>query len=150
DAVYAHMKTLRADGGGDTPEHVGRGLGEAVKNLAWSQEPNALKMIFIVGDAPPKHYHDGWDPEIWAERAVKQGIVVNTIRCGEDLSTEVAFAKLARIGEGAYASIDESGGVVATRTPYDDKLATINKELATKTVYAGKAESRMKAELRAH
>ena len=31
DTVYKNLKSFRAEGGGDTPEHVGRALGEAVK-----------------------------------------------------------------------------------------------------------------------
>ncbi len=146
DAVYAHLQTLNAEGGGDTPEHVGRGLGEAVKNLKWSEEPNTLKMIFVVGDAPAKHYHDGWDPEIWAQRAAKQGIVVNTLRCGGDPSTESIFQKLANLGKGSYSSLDSSGGVVAVRTPYDAKLAELNSAIASKTVYSGDSNARAAAE----
>ncbi len=62
DAVYKNLKGFRAEGGGDTPEHVGRALGEAVKLMSWSQDPKAAKMIFVVGDAPPHDdYKDGWD-----------------------------------------------------------------------------------------
>jgi Mg-chelatase subunit ChlD len=149
DGVYAHLKTLKADGGGDTPEHVGRGLGEAVKNMTWSAEPNTMKLIFLVGDAPPQHYNDGWDPEVWAKRAHKEGIVVNTIRCGGDGAAQEAFQEIARLTDGTYSSIDGSGGVVAVRTPYDDKLAALNGAIASKTVYAGAPAARKDAEKKA-
>src|SRR6187401_1785259 len=52
DEVYQALSSFRAEGGGDTPEHVSAALRDAVEALPWSG-PSALKVIFLVGDAPP-------------------------------------------------------------------------------------------------
>lgn len=145
DSVYVNLKGLQAQGGGDTPEHVGRGLGEAVKSLEWSPDKNVMKLIFLVGDAPPHDYQDGWDYRTWAARAYEKGIVVNTVRCGSDAQTEVAWREISRLGHGTFTTIAEDGGMVAMATPYDDKLAKLNSEIASKTLYAGKAPARLEA-----
>src|SRR5882672_9971015 len=62
DAVYADLKKLKADGGGDTPESVSQALDVAVRKIAWSQDRAVLKIIYLVGDAPPHtDYADGPD-----------------------------------------------------------------------------------------
>jgi len=55
DAMYSNLRGLSAEGGGDTPEHVGRGLGEAVKLMSWTDDRRAAKLIFLVGAAPAQH-----------------------------------------------------------------------------------------------
>ncbi len=154
DAMYSNLRSLRAAGGGDTPEHVGRGLGEAVKLMPWTDDQRAAKLIFLVGDAPAQRYQDGWDVKDWTKKAISKGIVVNTIRCGTDDSTAKEFAELAKLADGTFVSLEQSGGMVATATPFDAELAKMNDTLATKTLVGGsapaQAEGRAKlGELRA-
>jgi hypothetical protein len=149
DAVFNQLRGFRAEGGGDTPEHVGRGLGEAVKLLSWSQDKKTMKMIFLVGDAPPQRYNDDWDYRVWAKRAIERGIVVNTVRCGGATDTEVAWKEIARLGDGSYASIEQGGGMLAVSTPYDAKLAELNSAIASKSVYTGGVAARAEAKGRA-
>lgn len=143
DAVYANLKGFVADGGGDGPEHVGKGLADAVEKMTWTTQGKVARMIFLVGDAPSHRYGDGYDAAVWAKRAVERGIVVNTIRCGGDASAEKEFLALARMADGAYASIGQSGDVVVTRTPWDEKMAELNAKLASTSLYAGRAEARV-------
>src|SRR5438874_3321525 len=49
DEVFANLSAFRAEGGGDTPEHVSAALHDAVHRLAWS-EGRVLRMIVLVGD----------------------------------------------------------------------------------------------------
>ena len=58
DTVFTHLRQFQADGGGDSPEHVGRGLGEAVSKMSWSDNRETMKVIFLVGDAPPAERGD--------------------------------------------------------------------------------------------
>jgi Mg-chelatase subunit ChlD len=139
DAMYKNLRGLQAAGGGDTPEHVGRGLGEAVKLMSWTDEHRAAKLIFLVGDAPAQHYQDGWDAKDWSKKAISKGIVVNTIRCGTDASTAKEFSELAKLADGTFLSLEQSGGMVATETPYDADLAKMNEALASKTLVGGSA-----------
>jgi hypothetical protein len=140
DTVFANLRRFEAGGGGDAPEHVGRGLGEAVSKLSWSQNREVMKVIFLVGDAPPAERNDDWNFKHWAKQAKEKHIVVNTVRCGSDGETEVAWRHVAKLTDGTFDSIDQSGGMVAVATPFDAELAKVNSELASKTLYTGRAE----------
>ncbi|HZI05902.1 MAG TPA: vWA domain-containing protein [Archangium sp.] len=141
DGLFTHLRKLQADGGGDTPEHVGRGLGEAVSKLSWDSSRETMKLIFLVGDAPPAQRNDDWNFKHWVKRAAEKHIVVNTVRCGGDPETETHWKLAAKMTDGRYESLDQSGGMVAVATPYDAELAKVNAELASKTLYAGKKEA---------
>lgn len=149
DSIYVNLRALQAGGGGDTPEHVGRALGEAVTLMPWTADAKTMKLIYVVGDAPPKQHHDGFDANTWAERAHAKGIVVNTIQCGSDWGAQNAFVTLAQLGKGSYFSTAQSGGWASTATPYDDELKTLNAEIATKTLYGGKKPAREQAKKKA-
>lgn len=147
DSVYKNLKGFRAEGGGDTPEHVGRALGEAVKLMSWSQDSKTAKMIFLVGDAPPHDdYKDGWDSRAMAKAAIAKGIVVNTVRCGNQTDTETSFRALAKLADGSFDSIGQTGGMVAVATPFDAELGKLNGAVADTTVYAGAARGREEGE----
>src|SRR5437016_4701234 len=53
DAIYGHLREFQADGGGDAPESVNEALAEAIHKMPWSSDKKVLKIIFLVGDAPP-------------------------------------------------------------------------------------------------
>ncbi|RKG61309.1 VWA domain-containing protein [Corallococcus sp. CA054B] len=142
DSMFAELRKLDANGGGDHPEHVGRGLGEAVSLLKWSQDREVMKVIFLVGDAPPAQREAAWDFKLWSKRAKERHIVVNTVRCGADASTEESWRYVAKLTDGTFDSIDAAGGMVAVATPYDAELSRVNAELASKTLYGGRAEAR--------
>jgi Mg-chelatase subunit ChlD len=142
DTVYAHLAQFQAGGGGDTPEHVNKALYDAVHKMHWSKD--AMKMIFLVGDAPPHmDYDDGYDYRTIAGEANQRGIVIHTIRCGGDPETGRVWAQIASRSQGTFASIDSSGGVVAVATPVDAKLAELSAKLgATAVVYGGDEDRR--------
>ncbi|MHA7628397.1 vWA domain-containing protein [Corallococcus sp. M7] len=142
DSMFAELRKLDANGGGDFPEHVGRGLGEAVSLLKWSQDREVMKVIFLVGDAPPAQREAAWDFKLWSKRAKERHIVVNTVRCGADPTTEESWRYVAKLTDGTFDSIDAAGGMVAVATPYDAELSRVNAELASKTLYGGRAEAR--------
>ncbi|MCI0668924.1 MAG: VWA domain-containing protein [Myxococcaceae bacterium] len=142
DTVFTHLRGFEAGGGGDTPEHVGRALGEAVSKLGWSKDRRVMKLIFLVGDAPPAAREPEWDYERWARAADEHHIVVNTVRCGNHPATEVAWRKVATLTGGTFDTINASGGMVAVATPYDEELDRLNREIASRTRYAGTATAR--------
>jgi len=147
DTVYKNLRGFSAGGGGDGPEHVGRALGEAVKLMSWSQNSKTAKMIFLVGDAPPHDdYKDGWDSRTWANNAIAKGIVVNTVRCGNQADTEAVFKDLAKLADGSFDSIGQSGGMVAVTTPFDEELSKLNGAVADTAVYGGKRGARDEGE----
>jgi hypothetical protein len=136
DDVYARLMSFQADGGGDTPEHVSAALHDAVHRVSWSQA-KALRIIFLVGDAPPHiDYRDGFDFRRHAREARQRGIGIETIECGDDPQTARVWQEIAGLGNGRFARIDASGGMTARVTPVDADLARLNAELAA-TVVAG-------------
>jgi hypothetical protein len=130
DEVFEHLQSFEADGGGDGPEDVNRALSDAINKSSWTDGQNALKIIYVVGDAPPHDdYTDAPTSRALAKLAHDRGIRINTVRCGSDSTTQVAFARISNLAAGEFASIDQSGGVRTIATPYDDKLASLNSRL---------------------
>jgi Mg-chelatase subunit ChlD len=144
DEVHERLMAFQASGGGDTPEHVSAALGAAVNQLSWSHGP-ALRIIFLVGDAPPHvDYQDGHDYARYARTARGRGIAVETIQCGQDPATAQVWQQIASLGDGHYARIDAQGGMPALVTPVDGELARLNAELAGTVVAAGTAAEQAK------
>lgn len=143
DGVYQNLTALSAAGGDDYPEHVAKALDEAVHKASWSPRPNALKIIYLVGDAPPHtDYQDGFDFRRAAQQAKDKGIRINTLRCGSDADTEKAWLEIARRTGGDYDTIDQSGGMVEVATPFDADLARLNRALTETAIPYGSAEKR--------
>jgi hypothetical protein len=139
DEVFQNLTSFRAEGGGDTPEHVSRALADAVGQLSWSRR-DSLRVIFLVGDAPPHiDYQDGFDYRRHVQDARARGIVVEAIQCGPDPSTARVWREIASLGEGHYAQLDGQGGMPVRITPQDAELARLNAELASTVVAAGTA-----------
>ena len=146
DEVYQSLSSFRAEGGGDTPEHVSAALRAAVDGLPWSG-PRALKVIFLVGDAPPHvDYQDGFDYRRHVADAAQRGIVVDAIQCGGDVQTAAVWREIASVGLGHYAQIDSQGGMNAQVTPYDAELARLGAELSSTVVISGDVRERAAAE----
>jgi hypothetical protein len=134
DAVYGNLMAFQVAGGGDTPESVNQALHEAVTKVAWSKDTTTLKMIFLVGDAPPHmDYPDDVKYPETVQLARAAGIIINTIQCGHNGSTTPFWQEIAAMSGGGYVQIDQSGGMTATATPVDAELARVGAEL-TKTV----------------
>ena len=133
DKVYATLMDCRAEGGGDTPENVRRALADGVDKAGWSsRSPRTAQIVFLVGDAPP---HDDYanEPDCLTTTgaAVRRGIVVNTIQCGQLPGTREDWQAIARRGEGQYFAIAQNGGVQTIATPYDKELANLGNRLGT-------------------
>ena len=143
DRVYENLMAFRADGGGDTPEHVNRALHDAVSEISWSRDGETLKLIFLVGDCPPHmDYDDGFHYKEICREAVVSDIIVNTIQCGDHPETSTFWRNIARLGEGEYAAIAQEGGMSFIETPYDGELARMNMLLEETVVPYGSAEKR--------
>jgi uncharacterized protein YegL len=145
DHIFKDLSALTAGGGGDGPEHVIAGLSDAVDKMAWSKDAKAFKVVYLVGDAAPhEDYADA--PKLTAvlEKAVRKGLVINSLQCGADSMATAAFTKVARLGEGRFMPVAQDGGAVAVATPFDERLAEASGKLeGTLLAYgAGRAEAR--------
>lgn len=143
DAIHGHLKTFVAAGGGDEPESVNQALDDAVNKIKWSTDNKTLRIIFLVGDAPP--HMDYADDVKYPETCVvacKKGIIINTIQCGNSASCAKAWRDICAKAEGSYVQIAQNGGVVAVATPFDKDLANLNGELSKTTVVYGDRQQR--------
>ena len=144
DAVYANLLAFRADGGGDTPESVNEALYEAVNKMDWSQDRRVLKIIFLVGDAPPHMDYDNAPkyPKI-CQAAMKRDLIINTVQCGSIAQTTPVWQEIARLSEGSFAAIAQSGNMAVIATPMDAELAELNRKVGgTLVAYGGEAARR--------
>lgn len=126
DSIYSKLFELRTSGG---TEYVGRVVHRATHELAWSQDPDALKQIFVAGNESADQ--DRRVTAVGAATAARQrGIFVNAIFCGSKQSSDApSWAHVASIGAGAYAAIDHNHGTVSINTPYDQRLNALSRAL---------------------
>ena len=144
DSVYATLMDFAADGGGDTPESVNKALNDAVHKMSWSEQEQAYKVIFLVGDAPPHmDYNEVQYPEIVAS-ALEKGIVVNTIQCGDIVTAIEPWTQIASLGQGNFFQVEQAGGAVAYTTPYDEEIANLSAKLDDTRLYYGTDEEKEK------
>lgn len=140
DQVHGTIKGFKAEGGGDIPESVNQALDDAVNKIKWSKEQSTLRIIFLVGDAPPHmDYTDDVKYPVTCAKACTAGIIINTVQCGNDADCKKYWLDICKKAEGTYVQIAQDGGVVAMATPYDKRLAELNGELAKTTVVFGEA-----------
>lgn len=143
DSTYAKLMDFQAAGGGDTPESVNQALHEAVTKISWSQDKNAYKVIFLVGDAPPHtDYQDDVPYETTVKLAAEKGIVVNTIQAGGDPNTAREWQRIAMLSQGASLQVAQNGDAVEVATPFDEALASLSKELDDTRLFYGDREEK--------
>lgn len=114
--------------GGD--EYVARVIHRSLTDLNWSDDPDALKILFVAGNEEADQ-----DPEMSvgfvSKVAANNGVVVNTIYCGGENDAIVAsWQEYSTLTNGLFASINQNAAAVANiATPMDDQLVELNKEL---------------------
>jgi Mg-chelatase subunit ChlD len=148
DKVYSDLMGFSAGGGGDGPESVNQALNEAVTKFDWSKDRSTLRLIYLVGDAPP---HMDYEQDVkYAEScklAATAGITINSIQCGNDVTTTPIWQEIARKAEGEYFAIQQDGGMTAIATPFDEELGRLGAELErTVVAYGSVAEQRVQNE----
>jgi hypothetical protein len=145
DAMYSKLMALEAAGGGDSPESVNRALHEAVGSIAWSDSEDVLRIVYLVGDAPP---HMDYEQDVkypaTCELAASRGLIINTVQCGSMGQTTPIWQEIARLAEGEFFQIDQSGGMQAVSTPYDEELGELGLEL--NATMMGYGDARAQAE----
>ena len=141
DAIHTELMAFQADGGGDTPESVNQALHEAVADMSWSDSDSVLKLVFLVGDAPPHmDYPNDIKYPVTCDLAVKKRLIINTIQCGNIAAATPVWKEIASRTEGEYAAIQQDGGTVAIATPFDAEIARVNGELNATIVGYGVAK----------
>lgn len=143
DAIHAQLMKFTAGGGGDGPESVNQALHEAVTKIGWSDDRDVLKIVFLVGDAPPHmdYEQDVRYPEV-CQAAVKRDLVINAVQCGQQADTARVWQEIAKLAEGKYIPLVQTGGMVRIAAPQDDEIARINREIGGTLIAYGAAADR--------
>jgi Mg-chelatase subunit ChlD len=148
DAIYGHLREFQAGGGGDAPESVNEALAEAIHKMPWNSDRKVLKIIFLVGDAPPHmDYANGPKYPDLCREAAKKDLIINTIQCGEMAETKPIWQEIAKLSEGSYVGISQSGNVAVISTPMDKELSRLNERIGTTLIPYG--DSKLQAEVHA-
>jgi hypothetical protein len=143
DAIHGELEKLQAQGGGDTPEHVNAALYDAVHKIKWSKDKKVMKIIFLVGDAPPHmDYPDDVKYPVTCKAALDKGIIINAVQCGEFRDCELAWKDIARKGAGEYVAIPQTGGLLDLNTPFDADLARLGEALYKTALFYGSDEQK--------
>jgi uncharacterized protein YegL len=89
------LLNVSAGGGGDMPEALNEGLHAAIQEVHW--DTDAVRLTFLVADAPPHLDYQDYDYVQETQMAVAQGIKVYTIAASNsDDEAEYVFRQLAQ------------------------------------------------------
>jgi Mg-chelatase subunit ChlD len=142
DTIYLRLMEFRAGGGGDSPESVNQALHESVNQLSWSDDADTLRLIFLVGDAPPHmDYQDDVKYDQSCDLARSKDIIINTIQCGNMSGTAEIWGAIASAAQGEYVAIEQAGGMHAIETPLDPKISELNQAMAGTVITYGDARA---------
>jgi hypothetical protein len=146
DTVFRNLQSFTADGGGDDDESVNEALRVAITGLSWTGDRDVLKIVFLVGDYPPHmdYRNEVQYPETCG-RAVKKGVIINTVQCGDVPETTAVWQKIARLSEGSYVALAQSGNMTAMTTPFDEEIARVSAALGTTLIPYGDRERQAEA-----
>ncbi len=125
DRVSEELFALKTNGG---QEYCGQVIGAAAKGLEWSHSANDMKLIFIAGNEP--FTQGSVDFHATCRSAVANGIVVNTIFCGErQEGINTHWKEGADVADGRYMAIDQNSRVPEIAAPQDKEIAALGLEL---------------------
>jgi hypothetical protein len=135
DALYGKLFGLKIAGG---LEYVARVCRDAVDQLKWSEEKDALKIIFVCGNEPASQDKVVSLKEA-ADKAKARGIVINPIFCGNAQHGDARdWIEFTQMTGGRFASIDHNRGAVAIATPMDKQLVELGAKLNVTYIAYGK------------
>lgn len=134
DEISSKLFSLTTNGGN---EYCGEVIQQSVSSLNWTGNDNDLRIIFIAGNEP---FNQGnYSYRSACEKAVAEGINVNTIFCGDyEEGIRTFWQSGALAGRGNYMCINQDLRTVFYDTPYDRVLDSLNTELNGTYLYYGK------------
>jgi len=105
------LNSVRAEGGGDTPEALNEGLYDALHSVEW-RGADTIKLVFLVADAPP--HLDYADSANYAEDmlyAGERGIKIHPIASsGLNPVGEYIFRQIGQATMGHFVFLTYAGG----------------------------------------
>lgn len=108
----AAMRSVRASGGGDYPEDLNAGLEAAMGRLDWTVG-NAVRVLVVVSDAPPKRYADAQYTYRHALlEAQERGIrILPVAASGADRTVEYLFRAMGAFTSTPYVYLTDDSGI---------------------------------------
>ena len=138
DEVYKKLNALKTRGG---TEYVSRVCRDALNDLKWSDDKDALRMIFVCGNEPADQDKQVHLKDV-AEIAKKKGVFINCIYCDRaDHPEGASWKQFAAMAGGTFTNIDQdkTKTQVVIKTPHDAELLKLNDKLnTTYVVYGGR------------
>jgi hypothetical protein len=125
DRISEELFKLKTNGGS---EYCGKVIQSASKELQWTGSNNHLKVIFIAGNEP---FTQGQvDYRTACKDAISNGIIVNTIFCGNyQEGVKTHWKDGADLADGKYMNIDQNQELVHINAPQDKEIAAMGKKL---------------------
>lgn len=125
DKVSQELFALNTNGGN---EFCGQVIQTAHRQLAWGDGKDHYKAIFIAGNEP---FNQGQvDYRKACQNAIADGIVVNTIYCGDQQEGVKTFwQEGANLADGSYMIIDHNQAIAAIEAPQDADILRLNQAL---------------------
>jgi len=125
DRISEELFKLTTNGG---DEYCGRAIQAAVKGLTWTPSNKELKIIFIAGNEP--FTQGGIDYRQSCKEAISQGIMVNTIFCGDyQTGIQTNWKDGADLADGNYMNIDQNQKIVHIPAPQDTRIVELGQSL---------------------
>lgn len=140
DEVYKNLVTFKDEGWGS--EYVGLAVHRATTEMKWAEGRQVLKVIYVVGNETARQGPEEFDYAKTTPAAIRNGITVNAVYCG-NAGGQDTWQQMARLADGQYLAIAETGGAVVVATPYDRELETLSGKLNHTYLPYG-AEGRLK------
>ena len=123
EAFSAALQSVRAAGGGDTPESLNQGLAEGIGRLEWRE--GAAKVMFLIADAPAHMDYEGdvtYGTSLRA--ALDKGIRIHAVAAsGLDAFGSLMFRQIAQFTRGKFVFIEYGGNVAASGAKHGVKGA---------------------------
>jgi hypothetical protein len=140
DEVYKKLNALTINGG---EEYVARVCRDALVQQKWSDDKNALRLIFVCGNEPVDQDKQVQLKDV-AALAKEKGVIINTIYCNWGKpGEELGWKQFSTDANGKYAMIEHNQQVVQINTPFDKDLLTLNTRLnATYVAYGRGGDSK--------
>jgi hypothetical protein len=128
--VYKRITALKCAAPG-SDEFVARVTRDALAELKWAEDKDALRLIFVCGNEPVDQ-----DKEVTLESvaatAKAKGVLINTIYCGPANHAEViGWCDFAKSTGGQFASIDQNKlqAEVVIKTPFDEEIQKLGAKI---------------------
>lgn len=140
DLLSEKLFALRTNGGS---EYCGQVIQTSTSELNWDKNSTSMKLIYIAGNEPFSQGQVNYVEAI--SNAVKKGIYVNTIHCGDAQSgIQGMWKDGADKGKGEYFVIDHNQKVIYIPTPFDVRIDDCNSRLNNTYIYYGFEGEKMK------